>query len=321
MISSYMYTYIYIYSYTHINTSKYIHIYYIAAASAFNCYLLLLLLSSSSSSSLFSLVLVPLSSIIIIWVAVHTRSAGARYKDAMAKAPALPNGAFLTDALQCQPLGSNMTSSPPWWFWRQKNPEGKLCQQSHMHPLHVVSWMHWMHWIQRWFSITFFLRSLDHFRFSCDEVHRYSWLLVGIRERFPGGCTKGWNAVSIGEVATFHAVWFSGHLWTKDLQSAGTNGANTSAGVGARTSNTGTGGFKCRLHAQSVKIPFSSGVSWDPCDTIFWKIRIDGKFGNFRNSKSSGDETPRQKPKAPGESAKQQSGVWMSQPQTVRDGI
>ena len=32
-------------------------------------------------------------------------------------------------------------------------------------------------------------------------------------------------------------------------------------------------------------------------------------FGNFRNSKSSGDETPRQKPKAPGESANQLSGV------------
>lgn len=35
------------------------------------------------------------------------------------------------------------------------------------------------------------------------------------------------------------------------------------------------------------------------------RSKLMENFGNFRNSKSSGDETPRQKPKAPGESANQ----------------
>ena len=74
----------------------------------------------------------------------------------MAKAPALPNGAFLTDALQCQPLGSNMTSLPILVVLAAKNPEGKLCQQSHMHPLHVVTWMHWMHGFKDDFPSSFF---------------------------------------------------------------------------------------------------------------------------------------------------------------------
>ncbi len=92
------------------------------------------------------IIFISISTVIIIWVAVHTWYAGARYKDAMAKAPALPNGAFLTDALQCQPGSPNGSFRRGTWPFLTSvvsgKSEGKLCQQSHMHPLHVVSWMH-----------------------------------------------------------------------------------------------------------------------------------------------------------------------------------
>lgn len=48
---------------------------------------------------------------------VSCATAGQGYKDAMAKPPAVPNGAFLTDALQCQAsCASNPTCSHFTWF-------------------------------------------------------------------------------------------------------------------------------------------------------------------------------------------------------------